>query len=230
MDSYDIEVYIFCALLGYWIGGINPAFVISKLKGFDIRSRGSGNAGASNAAVLMGRRIGLACGIFDILKAFAAVEICMRLFWYYDGVGLIAGVCCILGHIFPLQLCFKGGKGLAALGGVAMAYNIKLFLLLLMIELVIVLVVDYIVAVPITGSIIFSVILSVNGGVLYGLLFLPVVLAIIWKHRENLQRIRYGIEARFSFLWNKENDRLRVENNWNKLTDAQKRTMKEVYK
>lgn len=230
MDSYDIEVYIFCALLGYWIGGINPAFVISKLKGFDIRSRGSGNAGASNAAVLMGRRIGLACGIFDILKAFAAVEICMRLFWYYDGVGLIAGVCCILGHIFPLQLCFKGGKGLAALGGVAMAYNIKLFLLLLMIELVIVLVVDYIVAVPITGSIIFSVILSVNGGVLYGLLFLPVVLAIIWKHRENLQRIHYGIEARFSFLWNKENDRLRVENNWNKLTDAQKRTMKEVYK
>lgn len=230
MDFYDFRVYAFCALLGYLVGGINPAFLISKLKGFDIRKRGSGNAGASNAAVLMGRRIGLLCGIFDILKAFCVMEICMHLFWYYDMVGILTGVCCILGHIFPLQLCFRGGKGLAALGGVAMAYNLKLFLFLLLIELLVVLIIDYIVAVPITGSIIFSVILAVTGGIWCGLMFLPAVVAILVKHKENLLRIRYGVEARFSFLWNKENDRRRVEYNWNRLSDEQKRNMKEVYR
>ena len=51
--------WVLCALIGYLIGNINPAFIISKLKGFDIRERGSGNAGASNAVITMGKRAGL---------------------------------------------------------------------------------------------------------------------------------------------------------------------------
>ena len=61
-----------CALIGYFFGNINPAFIIAKFKGFDIRQRGSGNAGASNTVITIGKKAGLFVALFDIAKAVAA--------------------------------------------------------------------------------------------------------------------------------------------------------------
>ena len=72
--------WVSCALIGYLIGNINPAFIISKLKGFDIRERGSGNAGASNAVITMGKRAGLFIALFDISKGIIASLIGIHLF------------------------------------------------------------------------------------------------------------------------------------------------------
>ena len=61
--------YIWCSLIGYLIGSINPAGVISRIRGFDIRDKGSKNAGASNVVILCGKKTGAVCAFLDIFKA-----------------------------------------------------------------------------------------------------------------------------------------------------------------
>lgn len=211
-----------CSLLGYLIGGLNPAYIFSRLKGFDIRTKGSGNAGASNAMIIMGKKIGAVCSIFDILKAYIAVKLSMYLYPMYKFIGLISGVCCILGHIFPIAMGFRGGKGLASLAGTVLAYDAKLLLLLLAVEIVIVLITDYIFMVAVTGSQLFLAHLWVKVGLMEVMIFLPVVLAILYRHIENFRRVRYGVEGRFSYLWNKQKERDRVESNWNRLSEEER--------
>ena len=109
---------ILCALLGYLLGCINPAYLIARARGFDIRSRGSGNAGASNAVITMGKAAGVFSAIIDIFKAWLAVCLATRYFTALSVGGMpvageIAGVACILGHMFPFFMAFRGGKGFA---------------------------------------------------------------------------------------------------------------------
>lgn len=196
-----------CAAIGYLIGGINPAYLIAKYKGFDIRKRGSGNAGASNAVITMGKKVGVISAILDIVKAYLAVLLAGLLVPSIPLAKVVAGVSCIIGHIFPVFMRFRGGKGLASLGGVILAFHPLVFLILLTVELVIVLIVDYICIVPITASVAFPIIyMSMTkdkiGAILYGLL----AIVIFYKHIENLKRIRSGTEAHFSFLWRRKKE------------------------
>lgn len=213
---------IICILLGYFIGGINPSYIFARIKGFDIRSKGSGNAGASNAVITLGKGAGVFCAIFDILKGYMAVKIGMHIYPFIKVAGIVTGLFCIIGHILPVFMNFRGGKGLASLGGVVLAYDMKLFVILIAFELVLVLLVDYICIVPMSGSFLFMTALGFQGGIIYALLFLPVVLIIFIKHKENIRRIKYGVEARFSYLWNKEEEEIRLQNNWDLLTEEQR--------
>ena len=145
-----------CAAMGYFIGTINPAFLLSKIKGFDIRERGSGNAGATNVMLTIGKIAGVLCAMLDILKAFFAYRLGKRLFPLLQFAGILAGACCILGHIFPVWMGFQGGKGLACIGGVILAHNWKLFLALLAFEIVFTLIVNYICAMAMSVSVIFT--------------------------------------------------------------------------
>lgn len=196
-----------CAVIGYLIGGINPAYLIAKYKGFDIRKRGSGNAGASNAVITMGKKVGVISAVLDIVKAYLAVFFAGLLVPSIPLAKVVAGISCIIGHIFPIFMRFRGGKGLASLGGVILAFHPLVFLILLTVELVIVLIVDYICIVPITASVAFPIIyMSMTkdkiGAILYGLL----AIVIFYKHIENLKRIRSGTEAHFSFLWRRKKE------------------------
>lgn len=205
---------VFCMIFGYLIGTINPSYMIAKAKGFDIRERGSGNAGASNAVITMGKKVGAFSALFDIFKAYAASRLARKLFPMLFFASEIAGIFVILGHIFPFTMGFRGGKGLACLGGVVMAFNTRVFWILLSAELALALIVDYICIVPITVSAIFPIIYycitgSLFGALLYGLLF-PLIL---YKHVENLKRIRQGLEAHLSFLWRRDEEIERLTNN-----------------
>lgn len=201
-----------CALMGYLVGCINPAYLMAKAKGFDIRQRGSGNAGASNAVITLGKKAGAASAVFDVFKAYIVAKTAGLIF---PGVALaneLAAVACILGHIYPLPMGFRGGKGLACLGGTILAFNSHLFLILLMVELLLAFVVNYICIVPITASIIFPMLYLFFTGSLGGTLLFSLVSAVmLMKHIENLHRIRKGTEARFSFLWNKEEEIERLQ-------------------
>lgn len=221
MSSLNYSVFV-CMALGYLVGGLNPAFLMAKAKGFDIRSRGSGNAGASNAVILMGKSAGLFCALFDIFKAYFIFKLTMRLYPLYKILPIIAGVCCILGHMFPIAMNFRGGKGLATLGGVILAYSPVWFAILIFTELCLAIALNYICVVAPSASLIFMIILFVNHGAAYAIAFLPVVIAIFYRHMDNFKRIYYGVEARFSFLWNKQNEENRVRENWNRLTDDEK--------
>lgn len=211
-----------CTLIGYIIGGINPAFILARLKGFDIRSKGSGNAGASNAVIVMGKKTGVFCALFDIFKAYCAVKLTIKLFPILKTAGIIAGACCILGHMFPAAMEFHGGKGLASLGGMILAYDKRLFITMLFFEILFVLLTRYICTVATSASQIFSVILFFKDGIIPTLIMLPVVYAIMRKHKNNFKRIRYGVEARINFLWNKEAEETRLRANWEKLTEEER--------
>ena len=215
---------ISCVLLGYFVGGINPAYLVGKHKGFDIRKRGSGNAGASNAVIVMGKKAGVVSALLDIFKAFFVVSFAEALFGDLVYSKILAGVSCIVGHIFPVFLNFRGGKGLACLGGVILAYHWRLFVAMLIAELLLVLLVDYICVVPITASLAFSVIYAVQTGDRVGTFLLLACSALIfYKHVENLKRIRNGSEAHFSFLWKRDEEiaRLTAENENEEQTDVE---------
>ena len=201
-----------CCALGYLIGTANPAYLLGKLYGFDIRERGSGNAGATNAVLIMGKARGALCAFLDIFKAFAAYRIAKALFSTLVFAGVLAGVACVLGHIFPVWMNFSGGKGLACMGGVVLGYNWRLFILLLIVEVMIALVTNYICSMALSVSVIFPAVYICQTGDAVGMaILLALVPVIVYKHLPNLRRIRDGQEARVSWLWNTqaEEDRLR---------------------
>lgn len=209
---------VLCILLGYGVGMINPSYLIARARGFDIRKSGSGNAGASNAVITMGKGVGIFSALFDIFKAFFVTVCAGVLFPETFCARELAGCACILGHIFPAVMGFRGGKGLACLGGVVLALDWRLFLILLAGELLLALVVDYICVVPMTASVIFPVVYAFLSRNPAGALILAVSsVAILYRHVENIRRIRNGTEAHLSFLWrrNKEEDRLREAANRN---------------
>lgn len=206
---------LICVAVGYIIGTVNPSYIIAKIKGFDIRKKGSGNAGASNALIVFGKVVGIFCALFDIYKACLAIEITRRIiFPEFELAFIITGTAAIIGHMFPWYMKFKGGKGLACLGGVVLMYDWKFFLILLAIEIVIVLATDYICFVPMTASVIFPVTYGFLEHSFKGAaIFLIATIFILFKHAENIIRIRNKTELHFSYLWNKEKEKQRMNEN-----------------
>ena len=202
------------------MGTVNPSYLIAKIKGFDIRKKGSGNAGASNALMIMGKTFGVFCALFDIAKAFFAVFLCERLFPGFFHALAVAGTACIIGHIFPFYMKFKGGKGLACLGGAALYFDWRIFLALLAAEIVIVLVTDYICFVPTTASVAFLIIYGfIKKDVAGALIFAVAAAVIVIKHVENFKRIKAGTEVRFSYLWRPEDEIERISSAEDKSED-----------
>ena len=103
--------YFLAIGLGYLLGCSNMAYWLSRIKNVDIRKNGSGNLGASNATVLLGWGAGVIVALHDIGKAVLAVILTKLLFPEAEYAAAAAGVACVLGHIFPFYLKFKGGKG-----------------------------------------------------------------------------------------------------------------------
>lgn len=208
---------ILCILMGYLIGCINPAYLFARIRGFDIRKTGSGNAGASNAVIVMGKTVGIISAILDIAKGVLSVRLAMLLFPELVYAGEIAGVASILGHIFPVFMGFRGGKGLAALGGVILAFDIRIFLIMLLLEILLIFITDYICFTAITASVIFPILHGFMTGQVIGALILAIAVpAILYKHMENLRRIRAGTEAHFSLLWHRDKEAQRLEANMEK--------------
>lgn len=205
--------FLYCILIGYFIGTVNPSYIIAKIHGFDIREKGSRNAGASNAVILLGKTRGIFCALFDIAKTFFAIWLSQKLMPDFSLAFSVTAVACSLGHIFPLYMRFKGGKGLACLGGMILAFDWRVFLIMLAIEIVVVLVSDYLCIVPLTASVAFPIVYGIMEKNLWGALMLFVITAVIfYKHKNNLQRIKNGTEMHFSFLWNKDKEIERLKN------------------
>lgn len=190
--------YILVVFCAYLIGCSSMSFYLAKLKGVDIRSKGTKNLGASNALTLMGWKAGILVGIHDIGKAALAVLLANYLFPELPYIGAVAGVACILGHIFPFYLRFKGGKGFASFLGMTLALNWKFALVLLLAVLLVTLITDYIIAGTVVSIVTVSVYMGITAHsyILAAILFIATAI-IAYKHRENFIRIRNGTEIRF---------------------------------
>ena len=187
--------YAITILLSYILGSSSMAFYLSKLKAVDIRKNGSGNLGASNATVLFGWGAGVLVAIHDIGKAFLAVILARLVFPDLAYIGTVAGVCAVLGHIFPFYLNFRGGKGFASFWGMTLALNWKLALVIFVAGLLLTFLTDYIVTATTTTVIAVPVYLGFATNNLILVLILCIGSAvIIYKHRKNYVRIFRGTE------------------------------------
>jgi glycerol-3-phosphate acyltransferase PlsY len=187
--------YLWTILLGYFLGCSNMAVYIAKLKKVDLRSSGSGNPGTSNAVILMGWKIGILVGLHDIGKAYLAVALAKLLFPELAAVAEVAGIACVLGHIFPFYLKFKGGKGFASYIGMTLALNWKFALIVMVVVALITLVTDYLVLGTFTTILAVPVYMGIATKSLLAVLILCVGTAVIfYKHRENMVRLYKGTE------------------------------------
>lgn len=209
---------ILCCLIGYILGNFCPAYLFGKIKGYDIRKEGSGNVGATNAFLLVGKHAFFITATLDILKAFLACIICERVFPQLALAAPLAGSACVLGHIYPIVLGFHGGKGLAALGGVILAWHWQWFLLFLTAAIVIAFAMRYVCLVAPVVSVSFPACYYWKTGFLAGTLILIIpAIAIFIKHWPNFVSIVNGTEMRTDFIWDKENELKRI-GQWNDKT------------
>ena len=182
--------YLIAALLAYLLGCSNMALYLSRLKKVNFRDKGSGNLGASNATLLLGWRAGVLVALHDAGKAFVSVLICRWLFPNLEYVGAVSGIACVLGHIFPFYLKFKGGKGFASYIGMTFALNWKLALAILAAAVLITVITDYIVFGTLTTILTVPTYLGISRHNLILALILCVgTVVIVLKHRENFVRI-----------------------------------------
>ena len=187
--------YLINILGAYLLGSSNLALYLFKWKKVDARNNGSGNLGASNATVLLGWSAGIAVAIHDIGKAAVSVILARILFPNLEYAGAAAGVACVLGHIFPFYLKFRGGKGFASYLGMTLALNWKFAIVILVLVGVAMVVTDYIVA----GTTLTILSTPVYMGIITHNLILALILCIataviIYKHRDNYVRIWNGTE------------------------------------
>ena len=129
---------IFSLAMGYLVGCISPAAWVGKKKNVDLKQSGTGNLGATNTALVLGKNAGYFVLFFDIFKSFFSYKAARLLFPRLGATaGLLAGIGVLLGHCFPVFMHFQGGKGLASFGGLVLAHDPVLFVVLLSLGLVI---------------------------------------------------------------------------------------------
>lgn len=184
-----------CIVLGYLLGSLNPAALLGKLKRKNLRETGTGNLGASNTMLVLGKKYGAFVMIFDILKAWTSSKVARLLFPQMAIAGLLAGLGAVLGHIFPFYLHFAGGKGLAAFGGMALAYDPVVFLALLTLGLLLMLLVNASYVMPMSVAPLFVMIVALQTRSLSAtLVAAAAAVLIIVKHWSNIGKAKQGHE------------------------------------
>lgn len=189
-------------LLAYLLGSIPSALWIGKIfYNTDVRTKGSGNLGATNTFRVLGSTAGLIVTILDILKGTAATLIPL----YIDSNihPLVFGLIAVVGHMYPVFAKFKGGKAVATSGGILLGYQWPLFLVavaVLLIGLKITKMVSLSSMILAVVAVIYAIIYAVNTGD-YPFLAVILVLAsfIFYRHRANIARIRAGTEPKIKW-------------------------------
>ena len=199
-----MELFL-CSCIGYGLGCLNPSYLFSKLKDKDLREHGTGNLGATNAFLYLGKKVGIFIMIFDILKAVLAVKICKFLFPRFALTGIVAGFMSMIGHVFPFYLNFKGGKGLACFGGFVLATDWKVFLFLLALGIVLAIIFDYACAVPFSAATFYPFIHLYKIHSLKSFFVMVLCsLVVFYKHTDNIRRIKDGTEQKVRDYFSKK--------------------------
>jgi glycerol-3-phosphate acyltransferase PlsY len=198
---------LYCALIGYALGCLQFAYFAGKLNRIDIREHGSGNAGMTNVARVMGAKFGVFVFFADMAKAALAFLIAARLFggdvWGGNITpGMYAGLGAALGHNFPFHMGFKGGKGVSCTLAAAIMSSPPALAVIAAVCVPLLLWKRYISLISLTGSAMLPMFLYVFGAGAESSAVAFVMSTIIWwRHRGNLKRLLKGEERK---LWQKK--------------------------
>ena len=199
--------------LSYLLGSVMGSLVIARLTGgADIRTLGSGNAGATNALRTQGRKVGLAVLAIDLTKGWIATGVLAP--WVLPSVipsaaaplalwcAPLCGIAVMLGHVYPLWYGFRGGKGVATLLGAVLGINGWLLLPMMLTWLAAVIVFGYVGLASILAAVALAVAIAVTYQsaplIAFGIVS---ALLILYTHRSNIARMRTGTESRARRLW-----------------------------
>ncbi|MBR2744663.1 MAG: glycerol-3-phosphate 1-O-acyltransferase PlsY [Clostridia bacterium] len=205
-----MAVYILMAIIAYAIGSVNFSIIFSKkFAGFDVREKGSGNAGTTNMLRSVGKGLAALTLICDILKGVVAILIAI-------GIGKIAtevkpeilvqiaGIFAIVGHTFPVYFGFKGGKGVATSLGILLLTNWQIGLICLVFAILIMALSRMVSLGSLMAAVLFPVLtifitdnyIVPGNYIVFGIIM---ALIVIFNHRANIKRIYNGEENRLSF-------------------------------
>ncbi len=192
--------YLISILFGYLLGSVSPAALIGRLKKTDLRSTGTGNLGATNTALTFGKKLGIMVMVFDVAKGIGATLFARFVFERVSlTAAILAGSAAVVGHMFPFYMKFKGGKGLATYGGMVLAMDPVIFLILLCLGVVCMFLFNRGVAVTIEAAILFPILLAIKHRTAAFVVPLTVIaslisLLLLYKHRDNIVRSFKGNE------------------------------------
>jgi glycerol-3-phosphate acyltransferase PlsY len=195
LSSHEI-LYLLCS---YLLGSVPFGYLIVYFsEGRDIRATGSGNIGATNVLRSKGRLAGLATLALDILKGALPV-LYGRIHFDLPWLALLGGLAVLLGHVFPVFLRFRGGKGVAALVGVFLVFHWPSLLAFLAVFLAVLALTRYVSLGSLLGTtaLFFSVLFSQP--VEAAMAAFAMLLLIVFRHRGNVSRLLAGSERRFAF-------------------------------
>jgi len=208
-------IYIVLEILAaYLLGSVPSAVWVGKMfYGIDVRQHGSGNAGATNVIRVLGYKAGIPVMLFDVFKGWLAVQLAVWLpvpglsadLMTYVRIGL--ALAAVLGHVFPVYVGFKGGKGVGTIAGAGIALFPLAILMVLAIFIVVLATTHYVSLSSILASLAFPLIVIFMMGVRHpGLIGLSLLVAVFIPatHRKNISRLLKGEERKFEFRKKKD--------------------------
>lgn len=204
-----MATYFIVAIIAYCLGSISFSIIISKkMAGFDVREKGSKNAGSTNVLRTVGKKAALITLICDILKGIVAILIAVLIGNLVNGVDKallveIAGLFAVIGHTFPIFFGFKGGKGVATALGVLFIVNWQIALICLVFALLLMCITKMVSVGSLAAAILFPVLTIfirdnyiVDGNyIVFGILM---ALIVIYNHRTNIKRLATGTENKIN--------------------------------
>ena len=184
-------------IYSYLLGSIPFGLLVTKLfLKEDIRKVGSGNIGATNV-LRTGKKILAASTLFlDVFKGFASVYLTSK---YFSEFVYLSGLACFLGHVFPIWLKFKGGKGIATYLGIILALSFKLALVFGVSWLVILYATKYSSLSSIIGSLNVFLFAFLSTSISLDFFYFTFLMIIIFTHRENIMRLKNKTEDKIKF-------------------------------
>ena len=207
-----MAAYIIVGIVAYLIGSISFSVIISKkMAGFDVREKGSGNAGATNMLRSVWKKAAILTLLGDALKGVVAILFAIIVGAIAKSADKsllvqIAGILVVVGHTFPVFFGFKGGKGVATSLGVLLMTNWKIGLICLVFALVLMAVTRMVSLGSIGAAVLFPVLVlfihtnfTISEGSSYFVYSVILAAIVIFNHRANVQRILNGTENKLSF-------------------------------
>jgi glycerol-3-phosphate acyltransferase PlsY len=190
-------IFLLACIAAYLLGSLPVGFLIARVRGVDIRLVGSGNIGATNIFRSLGRKLGVVVGFLDICKGFIPAFLA-RHYYTQDWQVILLSILPVIGHIFPIWLKFKGGKGVATIFGVLGAFfGLAYFLIFLLIWYFVVKQVKLMSLVNLVVGLLLPLAFWIKFRALSLTVFgLTLCVIIWWTHRKNIQRLLAGNENR----------------------------------
>ena len=208
MSTLTIVILVAVALVSYLIGAIPWGYLIGKKNGVDIRTLGSKNIGATNVTRVIGKWSGRLCFLLDFLKGFIPVLVVTVLFdkETLSIAQITAALSAVLGHMFPVYLWFRGGKGISTTGGAILALAPYSFVIAGIVWVLVYLLSRYVSLASIAAATVMPICATLiivlkpdlypHSWLSIGFLYFLAAMAIL-KHSANIKRLLNGTENRF---------------------------------